>query len=1820
MPQAAAFLDEQEKPQAATFLDETPKAAAFLDEGADAGLTAGEIASAAWEGARKPLAETVRFGVPLAASGVAAASGVGLPVAAGAFAATAPLANRVADIIEGRQPSYQRDVASAVTGAAGVLAPGVGRVVPAALAVRAPVAAGVAELSAQMGVAGAVGTGLTASYQAAAGEPVNWRESLKMGGLTAVLGGIGGALRANEVTRLAQTDREGLVLEAKKLGFQGNSFDEMRNWYAEQEQAARAAAAKPVQPSAPTAETPAPLAAKAPETPATPVQGSEPSPRAPAPTEPAGVAPTEPPPTTTHLAPAAHPVVEFPVKDIQVNKDIVQFKGDANKQGVVEPLAGKFERLGTAPVVLWQKLNGETEIITGRHRLDLAARSSEPTIPAQVVKESDGFTQQMALTFDAESNIRDGQGTVKDYAHYFRNSPDLLPADADARGLRARAKGKAGWALGKDASDDLYTLYANGEIGENKAVAIAQGAPGRADAQASAIRAAKRMTAPELELYARNLARLTGGEKPAGAEQLGFGGIAEDFAAFEEQAAKIAAVQADRLRSNNELILAAQGAAKRPEAARKMGLPVDDPAALQTRIDSLKADNARLGNPDSETWKELAKAAGIELPKPAGDAEGGFALKGDEPAPPPEGAAGPVAEAPLPDPGTIDMFGSETNSLPPTALDKLNSGALGNKPESLELPKAPEAPGQRAKIMQAQMVRKVNQQTLAEGKWPNGSKLTSKDQLRLKDEIARYEAFLNEVNAPLERPANDTETHSMSAGGSGGSKRRAAAPGSPAAPLAPSPQPSALVKDLKRFQAATAPQTLSDTARFTGNLVRELNAKLHANMARADEALAASRVEFDRTPVPADWKYDAAKPLPRNYAFIDAYEGGNAVGLGATERATASELARQNAEWIDRVHNLGTGALTTLIENYFPHLWEDPVKARQVLGALLAKNPLEGPKSFLKKRTYTLFREGLEAGLKPVHDNPIDLWMLKRREVERYVMAQSFIAEMKKTGNLKFVHAFDKTPEGWTTISDAAFTVFGPPTVEIKEAFDAGMRAKTLEVMERLGIPHERAVKIGGQRWGYEQNAPGRPGTERIVTKFGGPDFVIWHELGHALDSRYPDMRRTLFGGDQSEVASARAKRNFKRKLTDAEAETLQLDDELRALVDARAEGQKPSESFKKYLRKTPEKMAVVLQAYLHAPEKMSQLAPTVAARFKSFLGRHPELAMIDEIKPTLALDSATAQMPVGGLVKLGNWTLPDEAARVVNNFLSPGLNPQSWYRSLRETSNLLNGAQLGLSAFHLGFTSLDAAVSRFSLAIEDAMRGNLGTALATGASVPVSPVTNIMRGNALREAVLHGTTDPELKSLVGALEAAGGRIGQDVFWQTQFTRRMTRAFYEARQQLKDGQMGAAMSPAGRAVVNAPFVLIEQSLRPILEYVVPRQKLGVFADMASRELARLGPDATPEVVREAMRKAWDSVDNRMGQVVYDNLFYQRAVKDVALLTFRAYGWQLGKYREAFGGAYDALNAANQLRQGKTKLPDKEPLFTHRMAYLMALPIVVGAIGGVIHYLMTGKRPENGQDYFQPQTGDKDVNGNPVRLNLPSYVKDAISYGKHPLTSLGHSLNPLGSAMFDLLKNADFYNTQIRNPDDPLAQQTSDVAKWASEQFVPFSITGSMKLHEDNAPAWKLVAPFFGVTPVPLRQNMSPAQELAAEIMSGSMPREARTRAQADKATVTRDFIRLMREGRSGDANALRQKGIDAGTLRPEQSAALMERLQFNPLQWQVHHFTPEAAMRVWRVAGDTERRQLRGIIMMKVINANSITPEQRQKLLVELNPSPSQPK
>lgn len=258
--------------------------------------------------------------------------------------------------------------------------------------------------------------------------------------------------------------------------------------------------------------------------------------------------------------------IHLPVDQIFLSPDIPNFKEGANENGVVagEELQGAYDELGTAPIVVWERENGRLEIITGRHRLDLAKRNNMAEIPAHVVKEAEGFTAQQARMLDVEQNIKDEKGTVKDYARFFKEGK-ISEEEAQDKGLLARAKGKRAFAIANKATNGLYTLFINNKIQDVKAEAIANGAPNNEAAQNAGIRSADKMSAEELQAYTSILSQMPT-KQTSGGDLFGY----EDSAEIE--AGKIAKLVAKDEKEIDAKISAVRGALRNPELAKKMGL------------------------------------------------------------------------------------------------------------------------------------------------------------------------------------------------------------------------------------------------------------------------------------------------------------------------------------------------------------------------------------------------------------------------------------------------------------------------------------------------------------------------------------------------------------------------------------------------------------------------------------------------------------------------------------------------------------------------------------------------------------------------------------------------------------------------------------------------------------------------------------------------------------------------------------------------------------------------------------------------------------------------------------------------------------------------------------------------------------------------------------------------------------------------------------------------------------------------------------------------------------------------------------------------
>jgi hypothetical protein len=220
-----------------------------------------------------------------------------------------------------------------------------------------------------------------------------------------------------------------------------------------------------------------------------------------------------------------------------------------------------------------------------------------------------------------------------------------------------------------------------------------------------------------------------------------------------------------------------------------------------------------------------------------------------------------------------------------------------------------------------------------------------------------------------------------------------------------------------------------------------------------------------------------------------------------------------------------------------------------------------------------------------------------------------------------------------------------------------------------------------------------------------------------------------------------------------------------------------------------------------------------------------------------------------------------------------------------------------------------------------------------------------------------------------------------------------------------------------------------------------------------------------------MAKIWDSVDNRMGQLVYDNLFWNKVGKDLAMASVRAVGWNLGTLREIGGGLAEIPSSYKRWKEG-------DEILTTKLSYILALPIFVGMMGAIYNYLATGEAPKELKDYFYPRTGALGPDGNPERVQLPSYMKDVWAYAHHPVNTIESKLHPTIEQLSEMLHNKDFYGTMIVDPDAPLDEKVKEYGKFLARSIQPFALRNALVARERGQSLATQAQSFVGVTAAP----------------------------------------------------------------------------------------------------------------------------------------------
>ena len=571
-----------------------------------------------------------------------------------------------------------------------------------------------------------------------------------------------------------------------------------------------------------------------------------------------------------------------------------------------------------------------------------------------------------------------------------------------------------------------------------------------------------------------------------------------------------------------------------------------------------------------------------------------------------------------------------------------------------------------------------------------------------------------------------------------------------------------------------------------------------------------------------------------------------------------------------------------------------------------------------------------------------------------------------------------------------------------------------------------------------------------------------------------------------------------------------------------------------------------------------------------------------------------------------------EPAARIVENYLSEGLRGKAWFRGYLAAANRLNAAQLGLSAFHGGFVTVESITSALALALHQLVHGDFAGALKSIASAPIAPVLDWKMGKRLiGEWNKPGSESAATAQMLQHIISGGGRAGMDNIYHANDT-----------QKFLDALRGSHVIPA---LLRAPYALIEQLARPIMEKYVPYLKMAGAAKLIAAELER-NPNLSLMEARTVASNAVRSMNNRFGQMTYDNLHLHKTMKDILMGLTRSLGWNWGTFAEVGGGVAGFLRAARDIAPGfrvggggkggggKGGKPPargfgfggndgadasvnlgpmhifkgRTPEFSYKMAYVLALPIVAGILGTIINGLFNQK-PETLKDLYFPKTGDFDSHGRPLRLSLPSYMKDVFAAARHPLETITNKLHPLLSTLGQMFQNRDFFGTEIRHADDRAMRQILDELKFAGKQFAPFTITNLLKTKEDGASLPVRALGFLGFGKAPASINETDAQQMMGDLVRARMPAGTRTHEQADHSQLKGA---LLNQARQGNRRPL-VEAIQKRQVTPKEGIDLMRRVKLTPFQDQATRLNADDLARVMTVATPAERREIGPLLARK---------------------------
>lgn len=637
------------------------------------------------------------------------------------------------------------------------------------------------------------------------------------------------------------------------------------------------------------------------------------------------------------------------------------------------------------------------------------------------------------------------------------------------------------------------------------------------------------------------------------------------------------------------------------------------------------------------------------------------------------------------------------------------------------------------------------------------------------------------------------------------------------------------------------------------------------------------------------------------------------------------------------------------------------------------------------------------------------------------------------------------------------------------------------------------------------------------------------------------------------------------------------------------------------------------------------------------------------------------------GYIEGGKWVFENGTARGLNNFLSRDLIRENAVgKGLMYAKNFTTALELSISPFHFVFETIEAMGTQFgigamrawNLGVRDLNPGQFVKGLVEMGTAPYSPIEAARVGGSVLKYVRAESlaNNPELRALAGK----GGwlkTLGKaEEFMNEAGGEKFTEQYPDAPRMVGDLFAGGAKLAIHEdyridtastfleninsgnyigATLRAMPALNEKIMAPLFDHYIPRLKIGMWFKEYSEQLLEYkdaidsGKMSRPELARQV----WDRVENRFGEMNFDNLFWNRTFKSTMQLAFRSVTWKLGNLRAGGQAVVGQLsNFADPLKmlsdtiqggefEGKRLVPKLDP----NMAWVLGVGATTAVLGTIASKMMTGKTPwewvdedeKNGMslpgailvEITHPRIGGYDDHGKPNRISLPTYYRDYEHLMSSPARYAKGSISTLWTKIPEVWNNKDFYGQQVYNPNDPLWKEAADGL--AHLINMPFGFSNYMQAKESGGNANAAILGFLGFTKAPREVDMSVAEKTANKIILEKMDGlPGRNEKQQAHSEARREIIHMMKQN-DPEAHGKMLNYIQGGKLQQKDTSRIEKVAQASWLQSMVGGSSMDArhAMDVWADADRTERGLLVNIMISKINHSQTLTATERKEYM-----------